>query len=439
MFILDTALTRRAMDQNPIRVGMIGAGMMAQGIVLQAMSGNSGIRIAAIANRTLHKAWQAYAEAGEHDVVACRTSYDLSCAIRRRQPAITPDPVYLAEAEEIDVVLDVTGVVEDALPPVLAAIAHRKPVVLMNAALDATLGPILKVKADRSGVVFTSVEGSQAGSIVSLYRHVRSIGITPVLCGRIAERHDPYRTPLTEADSARVRGLRPSAATALVDGTNLALEQAAVANATGMRVARRGMRGPIVEPGTPIENAAALFAGEDLEEGPGIVDYVVGASPRRGSFVLGTTGDRRLRRYLDLYGMGEGPLHCFVRPHHLCHFEVPHTVGRAVLFAEAALAPAGAPVVEAVAAAKRNLRAGEQLDDLGHFMTYGVAENAETAASADLLPIGIAPGCRLKRDLNRDDILTYDDVELPAGRLCDRLRQEQAEYFGTPAGRRIAL
>jgi predicted homoserine dehydrogenase-like protein len=86
--------------------------------------------------------------------------------------------------------------------------------------------------------------------------------------------------------------------------------------------------------------------------------------------------------------------------------------------------------VEVVAAAKTDLRAGATLDGMGHYMTYGLCENADVARRDNLLPIGIAEGCRLTRDRNRDDVLTYDDVELPAGRLIDALRAEQDCLFG---------
>jgi predicted homoserine dehydrogenase-like protein len=439
MIIVDTALAQRAKDQNPIRVGMIGAGFMARGVALQVATACPGIRIAAIANRTLDKARQAYEEAGQGDIVECRNLSDLEAAIREGRPAITPDPVHLAEADGIDVLLEVTGAIEDALPAVLTGIEHRKHIVLMNAELDGTVGPILKVKADRAGVVYTNVDGDQPGVIMNLYRFVKGIGLKPVLCGNIKGLHDPYRTPLTQAEFARRWGQRPSMVTSFADGTKISFEQAIVANGTGMRVAKRGMHGPTVAPGTPIQEVANLYPLEDLLEGPGIVDYVVGASPGPGVFVLGTIENPQQRHYLNLYKLGEGPLYCFYTPYHLCHFEVPNTIARAALFGDPALAPLGAPVVEVIAAAKRDLRAGEVLDDLGHFMTYGLAENADTVASANLLPIGIAPGCRLKRDLSTDDVLTYDDVELPANRLCDRLRQEQAEYFGLAPSKRIAL
>jgi predicted homoserine dehydrogenase-like protein len=45
------------------------------------------------------------------------------------------------------------------------------------------------------------------------------------------------------------------------------------------------------------------------------------------------------------------------------------------------------------------------------------------------LPEGLVQGCTLKRDIPKDAVLTYDDVELPPGRLADELRAEQYEHF----------
>lgn len=161
----------------------------------------------------------------------------------------------------------------------------------------------------------------------------------------------------------------------------------------------------------------------------GIVDYVVGAKPSPGVFVFATHDDPKQRHYLELYKLGKGPLYSFYTPYHLCHFEVPFSAARAVLFQDAVLAPLGAPMVEVITTAKTDLRAGDTLDGLGGYMTYGQCENAETAGGERLLPIGVAEGCTLKRDIPKDGVLTYADVELPAGRLIDRLRAEQETRF----------
>jgi predicted homoserine dehydrogenase-like protein len=218
--------------------------------------------------------------------------------------------------------------------------------------------------------------------------------------------------------------------TSFADGSKISFEQAVIANALGMEVAQRGMYGPTVAPGTPISKAAEWYPTERLlDGGPGIVDYVVGAEPGPGVFILGTHDDPIQQHYLKLYKLGPGPLYCFYTPYHLCHFETPNSVARAVLFGDACLAPAGAPKVEVITAAKIPLRAGEKLDGIGHYMTYGLAENYAVARAQNLLPIGVAEGCILRRDLPKDHALTYDDVVLPHGRLIDRLRREQEAYF----------
>jgi predicted homoserine dehydrogenase-like protein len=144
---------------------------------------------------------------------------------------------------------------------------------------------------------------------------------------------------------------------------------------------------------------------------------------------MGKHDHPRQQHYLNLYKLGTGPFYCFYTPYHLCHFEAPLTAARAVLFQDAAITPTHGPCVDVVAAAKIDLKAGQILDGMGHYMTYGLAENSNIVKSDKLLPIGLAEGCRLKRDISKDRVLTYQDIELPKGRLCDRLREEQNQYF----------
>jgi predicted homoserine dehydrogenase-like protein len=431
VILVDTALQKRAADGlPPIRVGMIGAGFMASGVLLQINGVHrETIRVVAVANRTVAKAVQAYADAGQPDAAVCDGAAALARAIEAGRAAVTEDPMLVATSPHVDVLLEVTGAVEEAIAPVLAAIEHGKHVLLMNPELDGTLGPLLKARADRAGVVFTDVDGDQPGVEMNLWRFVRGLGVRPVLCGNIKGLQDPYRTPTTQAAFAARWGQKPAMVTSFADGTKVSFEQAVVANATGMTVARRGMLGYTVEPGTPIAEAAKLWDPEALLRGPGIVDYVVGASPGPGVFVLGTIEHPRQRHYLNLYKLGEGPIYCFHTPYHLCHFEVPTTIARAALFGDAAIAPRGAPLVEVVAVAKRDLKAGEVVDELGGYLVYGEAEAAADTAAGGHLPIGVAVGAKLARPVAKDAVLTYADVELPAGRLVDRLRAEQAALF----------
>lgn len=429
MIILDTALARRAETRKvPIRIGMIGAGFMARGVFHQMLKVHGDtMQIVAIANRTPARALDILRDEG-----AAGRSVDspatLTRAIAQGQIAVTDDPVLIARAEGIDVLLDVTGAIEESLPPVLAAIETGKHVVLMNAELDGTVGPILRRMADAAGVVLTNVDGDQPGVEMNLYRFVRGLGVRPVLCGNIKGLHDPYRNPTTQADFARRWGQNPNMVTSFADGTKISFEQAIVANATGMTVARRGMMGFTVDSGTPINDAAKLYDPDLLLSGPGIVDYVTGAAPGPGVFVLGTTDDPVSRHYLDLYKLGGGPIYCFYTPYHLCHFEVPNTIARAVLFGDAAIASL-TPMVEVVTAAKRDLPAGQVLDGLGGFDAYGLAETADATLRGNLLPFGVGIGAKLKRAVPKDHVLTYADVDLPQGRLVDMLRDRQRQVF----------
>jgi predicted homoserine dehydrogenase-like protein len=429
MMIIDKALERRQREGRPIRVGMVGAGFMGRGIALQIVNSVAGMELVAISNRSLAGALRAYREAGREDVVAVDTLDQLEKAIGGGRSAVTEDASLICQADQIDAVIEVTGTVEFGARVAIEAIEHGKHLIAMNAELDGTVGPILKAYADKAGVVFTNADGDQPGVIMNLYRFVKGIGVKPLLCGNIKGLHDPYRNPTTQEGFARKWKQQPHMVTSFADGTKISFEQAIVANATGMGVAKRGMYGPEVPVGTPIKEVAAFYPMEALLEGDGIVDYVVGAEPGPGVFVLGTHSDPKQRHYLDLYKLGSGPLYCFYTPYHLCHFEVPNTVARAVLFGDAAITPMAGPRVDVVATAKIDLEKGQVLDGMGFYMTYGQADNVSVTTAQNHLPMGLAEGCRLKRDIPKDQVLTYDDVDLPEGRFNDKLRAEQNEYF----------
>jgi predicted homoserine dehydrogenase-like protein len=429
MIIVDKALEKLAAQGKYIRVAMVGAGFMGQGIALEISAAVPGMQLVAISNRHLDAAKSAYSNAGIHEVEIVENVRQLESAVAQGKYSVTRNPMLLCEAEGIDAIIEVTGHVEFSSHVALAAIRNRKHLILMNAELDGTVGPILKVHADRAGIVITNADGDQPGVIMNLYRFVKGLGVTPVLCGNIKGLHDPYRNPTTQEGFARKWGQDAAMVTSFADGTKISFEQAIVANATGMRVAKRGMYGPTVTTGTPISEAVNWYPLDELLEGRGIVDYVVGAAPNPGVFVLGTHSNPTQQHYLNLYKLGPGPLYVFYTPYHLCHFEVHNTVARAVLFGDATIAPLGAPMVDVIATAKTNLQQGQVLDGIGHYMTYGQCENSETVLAQNLLPIGLAEGCRLRRDVPKDQILTYRDVELPPGRLSDKLREEQTAYF----------
>lgn len=424
--VIDRLLRERQAAGLPIRVGLYGAGFMAKGIVNQIVHSVPGMVLSVICNRNTDKALAAFALAGvEASVVD--TGQALAQAIADGRAVVTDDPALLYESDALDCLVDATGAVEYGAHISVAAIAHGRDMVTMNAELDGTVGPLLKQKADAAGVIFTACDGDQPGVQMNLFRFVRSIGLTPLMCGNIKGLQDPYRTPTTQAGFAAKWGQDPHMVTSFADGTKISFEQAIVANGTGMSILKRGMTGH--DHRGHVDELTKVYDIDALKAVGGAVDYVVGSQPGPGVYVLATHDDPKQRHYLNLYKLGEGPLYSFYTPYHLCHFEVPLSVARVVLLRDAVLQPLSAPLVEVVATAKRDLQAGETIDALGGYLTYGQCERADTTASEALLPMGVAEGCVLKRDIAKDAVLTYADVELPRGRLIDRLRKEQAALF----------
>lgn len=425
MILVDTALRRREAEDAPIRVGLVGAGAIGRALTFQIENVVPGMRLAAISNRTLARAEQAYRDAGIERVRTVTDETALDTALEQGLAAITSAPHLLCRAPAIDVVFESTGTIEFAARVILDAIAHGKHVVTLNAELQGTLGPILKAKADEAGVMFTEAEGDQPGVMMNLFRFVQGIGVRPVLIGNVKGLYDRYRNPATQTAFAQRHGLTPHMAASFADGTKMSFENAVIANATGFKVGKRGSYGPSC---AHVRDAPPLFPLEQMLD-TGLVDYVLGAEPGPGVFIIGHEERPLPRQWLQLHKMGDGPLYTFYAPYHLGHMEAPFSIGRAVLFDDAAVTPSHGPVIDVVATAKRDLGAGEIIDGIGFYMTYGQCENGDVARRENLLPMGVAEGCRLCRDLPKDRVLTYDDVELPADRLTDRLRAEQAARF----------
>ncbi|GAA4972626.1 NAD(P)-dependent oxidoreductase [Pseudonocardia tropica] len=426
MLILDTALAKRAAENRPIRVGLVGAGFMGRGLVNQIVNSTPGMDVVAIANRTVATAVRAYTEAGLEPVEVSTTA-QVEAMVAKGVPAVLGDAFALLAAENVDVLVDVTGAVEFGARVTVAAIERGLPVVTMNAELDGTVGPLLAHRARAAGVVLTGADGDQPGVQANLLRFVRGIGVTPLVAGNIKGLQDEYRTPTTQQAFAEKWGQDPYMVTSFADGTKVSFEQAIVANAFGFTVGKRGMYGR--DHAGHVDELTAAYDVDELRELGGVVDYVVGAKPGPGIYVLGTHDDPKQRHYLNLYKLGEGPLYSFYTPYHLCHFEVPNTIVRAVDFADAALSPPAGQRVDVVATAKQDLKAGHTVDGLGGYDTYGVAESSPVTRAERLLPMGVAEGCTLVRDVAKDAVLTYDDVTLPPGRLVDALREEQEKLF----------
>lgn len=425
MIIVDKELEKLDRDGKPIRVALVGAGYMGRGIAIEIITAIVGMRLVSIANRTIEEAGRAYREAGVNSYILVDTVARLEDAIDKSQFSITDDPMLLCLAEGIDAIIEATGEIDFGAKVALEAINNGKHVILMNAELDATIGPILKVYADRAGVVITNTDGDEPGVAMNLYRFVKTIGYHPVLAGNIKGFIDPYRTPETQKEFATKHNQKPQMITSFADGTKLSMETTILANATGFKVGKRGMHGHRC---SHVKDLPSMFSFEQLMGG-GLIDYALGAEPGNGAFVVGYNEHPILKQYMSYFKMGDGPFYVFYTPYHLPHLQIPLTVARAVLFHDATVAPLGAPKCDVIAIAKRDLKVGEILDGIGGYTCYGMIDNAEVCQTENLLPMGLSKDCCIIRDIKRDQAISYMDIQLPEGRISDRLRAEQDAYF----------
>jgi len=426
MIIVDRALEKREAEGKPIRVGMIGAGYMGIGIALQYLTPLTGQRMVAIANRTVDNAEKIYRDAGA-DTSRVSSVAELEKAIDEGKYSVTDDPSLLCQAGNIDLIIESTGEIEFGSKYVLEAMEHGKHVVLMNAELDATVGPILKVKADKAGVVITNTDGDEPGVAMNLVRFARSLGYEPKVTGNLKGMLDHYRTPETQREFAEKYNQKPKLITSFADGTKLSMETTVLANGSGFGVAKRGMNG---HPCDHVNDSLKLFSLDQIP-GDGIVDYLLGAAPYTGAFVLAYNEHPVKAQYMNYFKMGDGPLYLFYTPYHLPHLQLASTAARAALFADATVAPVGKPMTDVITMAKRDLKAGERLDGIGGFTCYGDIDNYDTARSENLLPMGLCEDCVLKVDVPKDHAISYEEVEVPADRLGDKLREEQTAYFAS--------
>ena len=361
------------------------------------------------------------------DAIEATTSARFEAAAQSGTPIYTEDAFLLSRSEHIDILVDTTGSVEFGAHVVLDAFRHGKDVLLMNAEIDGTIGPILQTYAAKHGVIMSACDGDEPGVQMNLVRWVRGLGLVPRVVGNIKGLQDRYRNPTTQKGFAEKWGQNPAMVTSFADGTKISFEQSIVANATGFVVKSRGMsRG--VEYRDDVMKIGSLYDIDEVRELGGIIDYVVG-TPLTKVYVLAEHRDPKQQHYLSLYKMGDGPLYSFFTPYHLVHFEVPMAIARVALLRDQLAPPLGGPVVEVCACAKRDLSAGEVLDDYGMYMTYGEAVNTDEMSSRQYLPEGLVEGCRLLRNVAKDEVLTYADVALPPDRLADKLRAEQYRHF----------
>jgi predicted homoserine dehydrogenase-like protein len=232
---------------------------------------------------------------------------------------------------------------------------------------------------------------------------------------------DYHRNPDTQRAFAQKNDQDVRKVTSFADATKLSMETTVLANATGFHAGRRGMYGPACD---YVGEVANLLPADQMID-TGLVDYVVGAVPHTGAFVIVHEESPLKTAQLAYYKLGKGPFYVFYTPFHLPHIQIASTIARAVIHRDPTVAPISGPVCEVVTVAKRDLHAGERLDGIGGFCAYGLIDNVAAARATAALPIGLSEGCVLRRDISKDDVLSFNDVDAPLDREIEALWCEQ--------------
>lgn len=418
-------LARRQREGRPVRVAVVGTGYFGAGLI-RRLAAIPGMQPVVAANRTLSRAIDALLAAGfaRATIRVCDDPHTAQAALDKGQVVATTILDLAAHLAGVDVVMEATGDVLLGATLALDAIEHGKHFVAANVETQATVGPILKARADAAGVVYSDVDGDEPGMLNALLASCRGLGFTPLVAGNFKGVLKRYATPTTQAAFAQAHNLQPWIATAAADGTKLNFELCTVANANGLPPATRGMVGP---PTTSPDTLLAEFARQGLFEHGPIVEYALGGG--RGVFVVAHSDDPQFQQEFRYLKMGDGPYYLFHDPYVLIHYTAPLSAARAALYSTPTIAPVGTPVADVVAFAKRSLTAGKRLDGIGGADCYGLIVRADETRDEGLLPIGLASYARLTRDLPADQPIPLDAVEFEEENLVIELRRRQDSMF----------
>ncbi|HEX7057148.1 MAG TPA: NAD(P)-dependent oxidoreductase [Bacilli bacterium] len=423
MLGLNRKLAALAKDGGYIRVGLIGAGQMGRGMISQ-ISGMQGMKVVIAADLFVDNVLKAFALSGVKpaDMREINDRDQADKWIASGGVVATTNADMLPHLDQVDVIVDATGITDVGAKAAWNAILRKKHIVMLNVETDVTIGPLLKKMADSAGVVYTGSAGDEPGAIMELFDFAQAIGFDIIALGKGKNNKlNLAANPQTTAAEAAEKGASPKMLASFQDGSKTMVEMTAVANATGFEPDIPGMHGPQGE----VKDLPNLFR---LKEEGGIlnkrkiVDFVNGVAP--GVFAVITSDKPEVLAELKYLKMGEGPYYALYRPYHLTSLETPLTIARAYFYGEPTIAPYYGLVAETVATAKRNLRAGEALDGIGGFTAYGKIMTAADRQAANALPLGlIGPNVRMKRDVPQNSVITYDDVEFTEKNMILLLRE----------------
>lgn len=402
-------------NDNPIKVGVIGAGQMGAGMIAQIAT-IPGMIVAGISDINI--------EAAKKAADAYNKSTDKKVNI-----FISDDFKKVIHAEQVEIIVDATGVPEVGAKIALETLLAKKHLTLLNVEIDITIGPLMHKLFNAANLIYTGSDGDEPAATLELYEFAKSMGMEVLVVGKgknnklkIDANPDSCQA---EADSKKMASHMLAA---FQDGTKTMAEMNLLSNAMGFVPDIVGMHGIKGDLDSVLTDLNTKDNGGILNKF-GVVEYVDGLAP--GVFIIVKGQNPEVCHELSyLMKKGDRDHHILYRPFHLASLETPMTIAKAILNHDTAIVPMGAPVSETVAVAKKEIKAGEKLDGIGGFCVRGVLETHQDAKNQKHIPIGLISGnVFAKRDIKKGTFITDDDVILDNTTTVWKLRKLQDEIF----------
>ncbi|CAN5442614.1 Gfo/Idh/MocA family oxidoreductase [soil metagenome] len=443
---LFSLMQQRTAASGPIRVGVIGAGKFASMFLTQAV-GSANLHVMGVADIDVPKARAAMARTGWPTERYSAASLDE--AARTGGTAVIDSADDLLRHPAVEVILEITGNPLIGTYHAVTAIDNGKHVIMVNVEADCMVGPLLQRRAQAAGVIYAMAYGDQPALICELVDWCRTVGFDVVAAGK-GTKYLPeynYSTPDTVwnyygfTDEQLASGdYNPKMFNSFLDGTKSAIEMAAVANGTGLIPQDEGLLFPAAsKDDLPLVFRENSFPGGSLTR-RGTVE-IASSMYRDGSEV---PDNLRWGVYVTFEATTDYAAQCFAeygvhtdetgrygslyRPYHMIGLELGVSIAAAVLRNEATGAPDGFRG-DVVTTAKKDLRAGDTLDGEGGYTVFGKLAPAATSLSRNALPLGLAHGAKMIRDVAKDQTVSWDDVTVDESQFAVKIRRElEAEF-----------
>ena len=446
---LASKLVAREASGKPIRVGLIGAGKFGT-MILAQLRLMRGVKLAVLADLDPQRAIEAAVRSGwpasafEHATTASGAN-DIA---RGGKTAVVPSGE-LAASADLDIIIEATGHEEAGALHAFRAIEAGKHVIMVTVEADVVVGPYLHKLAERNGVIYSMAYGDQPAMICEMVDWARACGFHVIAAGKGTKFLPQYRrsTPDTAfhhygftPEQIATGGFNPKMFNSFLDGTKSAIEMVAVSNATGLGVREGGLSfAPAAV--TDLARLMRPRAIGGVLDREGVADVVscmnddgtlIENNLRWGVFVAFTSDEPYSVRCFTEYGLITDDTKQYTalwRPYHMIGLEVGVSIANVALRGEATGAPVYGPQAEVVCATRTALRKGDLIDGEGGYAAYGTIATASDARRSRLVPMGLAHGLRLTRDVPADHFIGEDDVAFDESSFLWKLRREQDAMF----------